>query len=300
MKKLAARVSDRRDSVEGTAADSLGRIGGLPAAVVLDPLNVKKFIGGLTPQEAEKIVARFKKKYPKELEDVEVQLGGTDLKNLIVRSATTPRTSIAEKLIQVPLAPALLGQTLASNLTRADHYNPLSNTVVSFSGNPHVLEHELGHAVDFNRKSKPARTAYTLGPGLVSSTLPRPLSKPALSVYSLWPEAKATSEALALAESPEALEASRNVLFPAYGTYAGGAAGGLGAMYQYLTTGKVKKRLGILPLVGAAGGHIAARVYNRLSKKTDKRQTQRGQKEKRASSAASATLLAFVDELSKL
>jgi len=44
---------------------------------------------------------------------------------------------------------------LMASLTRADHYNPASHTVTTFTRNPTILAHELGHATDWAKRKNP-------------------------------------------------------------------------------------------------------------------------------------------------
>lgn len=94
-----------------------------------------------------------------------------------------------------------------------DHYNPWTATIHLYSDVPAIALHEGGHAKDFARRDWPGLYAVAFG----------------LPITQLYPEALATGDALAhLAERDDAdarLAEARRILYPAYGTYVGGAAG---------------------------------------------------------------------------
>lgn len=118
-----------------------------------------------------------------------------------------------------------------------DHYNPWTATIHLYSDVPAIALHEGGHAKDFARRDWPGLYAVAFG----------------LPITQLYPEALATGDALAhLAERDDAeprLAEARRILYPAYGTYVGGAAGEVVG----LTVG--------LPVYAGAvvAGHVAGR-----------------------------------------
>jgi hypothetical protein len=122
-----------------------------------------------------------------------------------------------------------------------DHYNPYTNTVNIFSDVPAIGLHESGHAKDWaRRKYKGTYAAAYMFP-----------------VAPLWHEAVATRDALAYIEatgSPDDQQEAARILYPAYGTYVGGAVGNFvpGA--------------GLLPYASAVvGGHVSGRIRGRLA-----------------------------------
>lgn len=149
----------------------------------------------------------------------------------------------------------------AGRLFGGDHYNPWTNTIHLYSDVPAIALHEGGHARDFARRDWPGLYAVAFG----------------LPITELYPEAIATGEALAYLEdrphgpgctdvAEEDAEASaeprplepplaeaRRILYPAYGTYVGGAAG----QFVGLTVG--------LPVYAGAvvAGHATGRAVNR-------------------------------------
>src|SRR5439155_26059978 len=135
---------------------------------------------------------------------------------------------------------AWLGDTiLPGRLFAGDHYNPYTNTVNIYSNVPAIGLREAGHAKDWARRKYKGTYAALYA-------LPGP---------PLWHEAVASRDALAYvraAGSPEEQEEAYRLLYPAYGTYVGGAVGDFvpGA--------------GLVPYAGAVvAGHIAGRIRGR-------------------------------------
>jgi len=122
-------------------------------------------------------------------------------------------------------------------LLGGDHYNPWTATIHLYSDVPAIALHEGGHAKDFARRDWPGLYAVAFG----------------LPISELYPEAIATGDALAYAErrDDEALVAEgHRILYPAYGTYLGGAAGQVVGM-----------TIGLPVYAGAVvAGHVAGRT----------------------------------------
>ncbi|WP_425616006.1 hypothetical protein NA78x_005944 [Anatilimnocola sp. NA78] len=135
---------------------------------------------------------------------------------------------------------ACLGYTIfPGRVFGGDHYNPFTNTISIYSDAPPIALHEGGHAKDFARRRWPGTYAAVY----------------LLPVAPLWHEAVATNDALSYLEEYGTAEEQREayrLLYPAYGTYLGGAAGDV-----IPTT-----RTGSLILYGAAvvGGHAVGRI----------------------------------------
>jgi len=93
-----------------------------------------------------------------------------------------------------------------------DNFNPYSNTINLYSDIPSIGLHEAGHAKDFARREFPGTYAAIY----------------ALPVVPLWHEAVATRDALDYLHDFGTLEERQEaytLLYPAYGTYVGGAIG---------------------------------------------------------------------------
>lgn len=93
------------------------------------------------------------------------------------------------------------------------HYNPFTNSIHLYSDLSAEALHEGGHAKDFARRKYkgPYAAAYAILPGVP-----------------LWHEAVATNDALSYLNDRGTYEEQRDayeLLYPAYGTYLGGAVG---------------------------------------------------------------------------
>ena len=117
-----------------------------------------------------------------------------------------------------------------------DNFNPYTNTLNLYSDAPAVALHEGGHAKDFSRRTYPGTYAAIY-------TLP---------IVPLWHEGVATRDALGYLREFGSAEEEREaytLLYPAYGTYVGGAVG------------DVVPGVGLAAYCAAvAGGHLAGRV----------------------------------------
>ena len=130
-----------------------------------------------------------------------------------------------------------LGYTvLPGRLFGGDHYNPYTNTLSIYSDAPVLSLAEAAYAKDVHKRDLPGTYATLQGFPLVS----------------LWHETIATGEVLeyvALHGSQDEQEQVRRQLYARYGMEFGGAISGA------LPDGGV-----LLPIVGAASGHVAAAV----------------------------------------
>jgi hypothetical protein len=108
---------------------------------------------------------------------------------------------------------SVLGETLLpGRIFGGDHFNPFTNTIHLYSDIPAIAWHEAAHAKDFARQPYPGTYAAIY----------------ALPIVPLWHESIASSDVLAYAENQPNLQYqidAYHVLFPAYGTYVGGALG---------------------------------------------------------------------------
>ena len=103
---------------------------------------------------------------------------------------------------------------LPGRLIGGDHYNPFTATVHIYSDIPAITLHEAAHAKDFSRRKYPGTYA-----GLYL-----------LPVVPLYHESIASRDVVAYLQflgDPELEREGYHVLYPAYGTYVGSAAGTL-------------------------------------------------------------------------
>lgn len=111
----------------------------------------------------------------------------------------------------------LLDTLLISRIFGADRYDPFTHTVHLYSDLPSVALHELGHAKDFGQRRY--RGSYAL-----FRIIP---------FADLYQEGKATDYAFEYVRAQKMIEReieSYKVLYPAYGTYAGGYLFGYGSI----------------------------------------------------------------------
>ncbi len=115
---------------------------------------------------------------------------------------------------------SVLGETLIpGRIFGSDHYNPFTNTIHLYSDVPAIALHEGAHAKDFARRTwKGSYAAAYL-----------------LPVVPLYHESVASRDVVAYLEMhgtrEQRAEAAR-ILYPAFGTYAGSAAGTFLASYS--------------------------------------------------------------------
>ena len=231
----------RADPVTGLVNASLGRVA---ATAQLMPLlfsgSLQSPVKGEREAEHASVARDFASVRPHQLDDVRVNLGGSNIWQDLKRTVTNKRTGPLGKLVGLTSLPSI---SIQQALLRSPHYNPWTNSVVKPINNKAVTEHELGHAIDFNNrplaKTWLGRQAYgTLrdlyalkgGLGLAEAY---GVKIPYLSnALNLWYERQANKESHKalqdlLKDNPEKLqerEIERTKTLPAgYATYVGGA-----------------------------------------------------------------------------
>lgn len=233
----------------------------------------------------------LEKIHPDALKHTKLRLGGMDLiddilwkkenpgeplpwyKQLGGRVLHNPRSGPIGKILGYP--GTALG-TLYANLSRASHYNPATDVATIYAHDNPVTEHELGHAIDFNRlfgwgKVDP-KLFKRIGKGTVRDLYGRATQIPPLF---LWPEAQAnlrSSRALeqALGESTprwhRRQERRWEVLPAGYGSYLGGAVAPL------FPPG---------PLVGLIGGKAYGLAHGHELERRHRKDEEEAQKQKK-------------------
>lgn len=101
---------------------------------------------------------------------------------------------------------------LPGRIFGGDRYNPFTSTVHIYSDVPAIGLHEAAHAKDFSRRDYPGTYALVY----------------LLPVVPLWHEKIATGDVVDYvlrADDEHLIRETYRVLYPAYGTYVGGAAG---------------------------------------------------------------------------
>ncbi|MFM9960966.1 MAG: hypothetical protein ACKV2Q_07055 [Planctomycetaceae bacterium] len=208
--------------------DSVGWVWGIPDKIILwDRRIANHRIGSQTEAEIADYLAK------NELTSVKVRLNqyhpGDDWRRL------TANDSVGAGWRYTLGTLSVLGETiLPGRVFGGDHFNPFTNTIHIYSDVPAVAVHEAGHSKDFaQREWKGTYAAAYLLPGAP-----------------LYHEAQATNDALGylLTESDEQTQRDAyEILYPAYGTYVGGALGGVfGGYGTYFAS--------------VLGGHVLGRI----------------------------------------
>lgn len=184
--------------------DGFGWVWGIPSKIILFDRRVENH---RIDEHTEAEIAAYLQ--ANELSTVKVRLNqynpGDDWRRLVANKSVGAGWRYTLGTLSVA------GETiLPGRLFGGDHYNPFTNTVHVFSNVPAIAIHEGGHAKDFAvRRWKGTYAAAYLVPGV-----------------SLYHEAIATGDAIGYVTAhrdPAAQREAYNILYPAYGTYIGGA-----------------------------------------------------------------------------
>lgn len=229
MSKVINTLSKGEDLVGRGLSTTIGRTS-LPIKAAIYQDKVLKDFGEMSEEEVQEIVDKFKEEHPGVLSDTKVRIGAAKPFSDAVRSVKNPRLGIALRALGIP--GSIVGGSL-SWLDRGSHYNPLADTITLYGKYPDILAHELGHAVDFNRKASDevkdewygslGRDAYLKG-YIASGLL---ANRYHVNPMTLWTESMANRRA-AEALGTEAYRDSRKILWPAFSTYL--TAAGLGSL----------------------------------------------------------------------
>jgi len=213
--------------------DSIGNITGLLTKVLL--LNPKMENHHISP-ETEQVIKKYIEDKPEEMKDTKVRLNqfapGGEFKRLVKNKKIKWWWRIFPGIPTTVLS-------LGGRLFGGDHYNPYTDTINIYSDVPAVLLHEAGHAVDFNEHAEKGTSGiYAVGRLLIPVTLHQEHTASEKAINYL----KETKDR-------EGEQEAYKTLYPAGGTYVGGAVSSL-------------------PFASAAGavvGHVASIVprYNR-------------------------------------
>ena len=140
--KSALEVSDKENILFRPIS---GTIGKLNSIVMGNILGVPTHTASLEDKGIQRHLDSMKD-HPA-LKDVAVHLGSMRLFDRLSRIWGNSRNDFLDKLYGTGTLPIA---ALQSAFGRADHFDPLSNTVTLYHGAPSILAHELGHAVDYN------------------------------------------------------------------------------------------------------------------------------------------------------
>jgi hypothetical protein len=140
--KSALEVEDKENVLFRPLSSTLGRLSSIGLG---HSLEVPTHTASLE-DEGIKRHLRSIKDHPA-LKNVGVHLGSVRMFDRLKRTWKNDKTDFLNKLHSTLTLP-MTG--LSSALSRADHFDPISNTVTVYHGAPSILAHELGHALDYN------------------------------------------------------------------------------------------------------------------------------------------------------
>ena len=176
--KLAVRVSDVSgplDSLTAPVSYTVGRVGNIPQAVMLgtmqgitnttDPGSIKD-LAAVYEDEIEKKRKREEDRRSRARKlwdyiagtgpggqgELHVSAGGSEPLTALKRVWTRPGISLPGRLLGTVASPA---NALLSALTRGDNYDPFAHMVTSYTNDPAIQAHELGHAQNFAEVGMP-------------------------------------------------------------------------------------------------------------------------------------------------
>ncbi|MFC1510042.1 hypothetical protein ACFL49_00060 [Candidatus Omnitrophota bacterium] len=214
--------------------DSLGNIIGTPSKILL--LNAKMESHSISPETVE-VIERYIDDNPEEMKETKIRVNQFAPVGEFKRLVKNKKVKWWWRVF--PGVPT----TMISSFGRVlggDHYNPYTDTINIYSDVSAVALHESGHAVDFSEHAeKGTAGVYAVGRFLIPVTLHQ--------------EHVASQEAINYLKDQKDRDGENKAykaLYPAYGTYVGGATG--------------------LPFANAAGaavGHVAGFVPRHNRKK---------------------------------
>lgn len=261
VEKKSSLVVEEGDPVSRVAASTLGRLNPSSLASLLltanaysDPSRNLRFGRDEKKIKEHKHTASLLEKYdPDALKNTLLRLGGTNIiddifykknrgenlpwyKRIGGRVWHNPKTSIFGKLLGTVGVPL---QSITTPLFRSSNYNPFSDVATVYQNEPAIVEHELGHALDFNKLYgiRPGESKNKTFLNRISQELKGGLRDAYLSAYAYLPVTRLLHEAQANIESQKALNFSlkddpdelkkrtlrRLQVLPAgYGSYVGG------------------------------------------------------------------------------
>ena len=188
--------------------DCIGWVFGIPQRIILwDPRVDNHRISG----ETEAVIAKYIA--DNDLHHIKVRLNQyaplQDLKRLYRNKTVGAGYRYTLGLLSVAGEAVFPGRIIGM-----DHYNPYTATAHIYSDIPSIGLHEAAHAKDFSRRKYPGTYALAyLIPGVP-----------------LWHERVATRDVMDYVtkqEDPDLQREAYRILYPAYGTYVGGAIGNI-------------------------------------------------------------------------
>lgn len=147
VKSAELEVKDKELALFRPVSSTVGKLFDIPLKTILD---VNTETAGLDQADIKSYIDSVKN-HPG-LQNVAVHLGSGRLLSRLGRAWMNDRNDFLDKLHYTATLPMSAAMTA---LTRADHFDPVSNTVTVYHGAPSILAHELGHALDYNTAKDP-------------------------------------------------------------------------------------------------------------------------------------------------
>jgi len=283
--KVAATLG-KPGTASTALANTVGQVGNL-LGIAGPVVGGKSSFKNPKKEKHKKIVELLSKHRPDALSETVVRLGGPNLwddmvwkaerdgedlpwyKQLGGRVLQNPRTGPIGKILGYPSAPI---KWLVSALTRGPNYDPTSDAVHQMWDNPSVTEHELGHAIDFNKLTTggkiPKSLLGRLGHGTLRDLYGEAYRIPFVNLIHETEANRESEEALAEGLSKEDFlkrTKDRSKYLPSgIGSYVGAGLGSLGGMAIGDPSGALK---GLGAIGGAIGGKIGGpAIYDKKEK----------------------------------
>ncbi|MBI3292710.1 MAG: hypothetical protein HYZ73_07895 [Elusimicrobia bacterium] len=187
--------------------DALGNLLSLPKKLIL--LNRKVDSHSVSPK-TEQALQAFLAAHPEAAKDVKVRINQWTPVGEFRRLAQNKRIEWYFRIF--PGILTTLFSSVTGRILGGDHYNPYTNTIHLFSDDTAIALHEAGHAVDFARNPFPG--LYAVGRILVPVELSQEQTASDIAIQHLKENKDREGELHAY-----------QTLYPAFGTYAGDAAG---------------------------------------------------------------------------
>ena len=146
--KKALDVYDAQSALLSPISSTLGRAGTAGMEGMLGEKDIG--LANLSEPEIQEYLDSIKSHTA--LKDVGLYLGSHRGLDRLKRVWKNPNIGVFNKVVNTIASPL---QQFMVSATRADHYDPTSNTVTLFHNLPSVLAHEMGHAVDWNTAKDP-------------------------------------------------------------------------------------------------------------------------------------------------
>lgn len=204
--------------------DGLGNVMGIPSKIIL--LNSKIDRHKISP-ETTAVIEKYIKDNPEEMKFTKIRLNQFAPVGEFRRLAKNKKISWWWRIF--PGIPVTIF-SLGGRLFGGDNYNPYTDTINIYSDVPVVTLHEAGHAVDYDEQAQKGNgDYYALGRMFTPVVLHQ--------------EQEASDKAVKYLEETKDREGEKQAyktLYPAYGTYVGGATG-----------------IPFANVAGAAVGHVA-------------------------------------------